>query len=210
MLDPGRLYPITERHNAGGLSHLELVRLFLSGGARFIQVREKQWTDRQWFEELVAILAVCREAKARLIVNDRAELARAVKADGVHLGQEDLPVDVAREMLGLDAIIGVSTHDENQFERARKTGVNYIAIGPIFSSRTKPRAEQPLGCDLLRKVARNLDRPLVAIGGIDLESAPRVWATGAHSVAVISDVVNAPDPEWRVRQYLRLAEEVDS
>ena len=201
-LELPRLYPITATPNRHGWSHLELVRAYLEGGARLVQVRDKTRDDGPVYRELLEIREVCRLEGARLIVNDRTDLAMAAGADGVHLGQDDLPVSVARKMLGHDAIVGISTHTRSQFEEACSMPVDYIAVGPIFTTGTKVSRYEPLGVDFIRQAARVCPRPLVAIGGIRVENAERAWGAGVHSVAVISDLVNAPDPARKVSQFL--------
>ena len=140
-------------------------------------------------------------------MNDRVDLVLAGGADGVHLGQTDLPVKVARELLGKAALIGLSTHNQDQFLEAQSQDIDYIAIGPIFSTSTKERENPPLGVEAMGRLIADSRYPVVAIGGISLKNAAQVWAAGADSVAVISDIVNAPDPAKRVSQYLALGQE---
>ena len=134
-------------------------------------------------------------------MNDRADVARLASADGVHVGQEDLGVDDARVIVGPDAIVGVSTHDEAQIAAAARTSATYIAVGPIYGTSTKETGYSARGLDLVRRAAET-GRPVVAIGGITLERASEVIAAGAHSVAIISDLLTGGDPEERVRTIL--------
>ncbi|MFQ5739751.1 MAG: thiamine phosphate synthase [Acidobacteriota bacterium] len=178
------------------------------GGARWVQIREKVSADADLYRQLVRIREVCRLAGARFIVNDRVDLALASGADGVHLGQNDLPVEAARRILGPGAIIGLSTHNRAQFESAQGERVDYIAVGPIYPTATKETGYAPLGSTLLLELRAKSCHPLVAIGGINLGNVANVWRSGADSAAVISDIVNDPDPAGRVRQYLKQAEAV--
>ena len=148
---------------------------------------------------------MCELSQARFLVNDRVDLALASKAHGVHLGQTDLPVAAARELLGEDAILGLSTHSRTQFERALQEDIDYLALGPIFTTTSKDSPYPPLGTDLLRQLVTSSPLPVVAIGGITLETTRKVWASGAASVAVISDIVQAECPSDKMTEYLKLA-----
>jgi len=192
------LYPITT-YQAG---HLQLVEKYLSAGIRFFQVRDKFLDDCSLYQLLIQIRQLCTSSQARFIVNDRVDLSLASGAAGVHLGQKDLPASEARRLLGQEALIGVSTHNREQFLRAQRSNVNYVALGPIFPTPTKESAYRPLGIELLRELGRERKHPLVAIGGIRLENVMEVWRAGADSVAVVSDIAFAEDPEARIKSYL--------
>jgi thiamine-phosphate diphosphorylase len=198
------LYPIVDVDvcRLRGLDPLAVLDAYLAGGARFIQLRDK--TTRMGPLTALADQAVLRAhaAGAALIVNDRADVAKLARADGVHVGQDDLPVEDVRLVVGEDAIVGLSTHDEAQIGRAIETSASYIAVGPIYGTSTKDTGYTARGLDLLRyAVARAGGRPVVAIGGISLDRAPEVLAAGAASVAVISDLL-AGDPVRRVQSFL--------
>lgn len=185
-----RVYPLTDV-KLSGLSHSEQLRRFAAGGATLIQLREKSLSGRDLYDEATKSATLARELKVQLIINDRVDVALAVGADGVHLGQDDLPPTAARKLLGDRAIIGYSTHNLSQALAALDLPIDYIAIGPIFSTSSKTDTEPTLGLDNLRKVRESLGPiPLVAIGGIDLANAKEVLAAGADSVAVISAVLN--------------------
>jgi thiamine-phosphate pyrophosphorylase len=203
FLDP--VYPLTHCPDPPGATHLSLAQSFLRGGSRFFQVRAKNLPDRLILGALQPIAVACREYKARFVVNDRLDLALAAGAAGVHLGQSDLPVAVARRLLGRTAIIGLSTHSEAQFIEALQEDVDYVALGPIFESPTKPGANPPLGCETLARLASMTELPVVAIGGITLDNVAQVWEAGAASAAVISDIVASLDPSLRIKQYFELA-----
>ena len=197
------IYPITA--SLPGLNHTQLAKSLLQAGARFFQVREKTLPDSELYQQLLQVERVCQMSQARFLVNDRVDLALATKAHGVHLGQADLPVAAARELLGEDAILGLSTHSRTQFERALKEDIDYLALGPIFTTTSKDSPYAPLGTDLLRQLVATSPIPVVAIGGITLETTPEVWESGAASVAVISDIVHAKRPSDRMTEYLELA-----
>jgi thiamine-phosphate pyrophosphorylase len=179
-----------------------VLRAFLDGGATFIQLRDKQSSSGAKLALADAAMAMARAAGARLVVNDRPDLARMAGADGVHVGQDDLPVEDARRIAGADALVGVSTHDETQIAAAAATSASYLAVGPIYATVSKDTGYTARGLDLLRHAARTAGRPVVAIGGITLERAPEAIAAGAASVAVISDLLTGGDPAARVRAFL--------
>ncbi len=200
------LYPITHRPNRHGLGHADLARLVVQAGARIVQVREKSSPDGPLLHELLEARAACQASGARLIVNDRVDLALAARAHGVHLGQDDLPAKEARRLMP-KALIGLSTHSLEQLELALLQPVDYVALGPIFSTSTKPGSPRGLGLEMLRRAAALSPLPLVAIGGITLQRAKEVWSAGARSLAVISDIMDAANPARRVAELLRLAEQ---
>jgi len=207
-----RLYPLVDVDlcRARRLEPLAVVAAVLEGGATFIQLRDKQPSSGARLALADAAVALARRAGARLIVNDRADLARLAGADGVHVGQDDLPVEEARRIVGRDAIVGVSTHDEAQVAAAVATSADYLAVGPIYGTATKDTGYSARGLDLLRRALRLSSGqaagasavPVVAIGGITLERAPEVIAAGAASVAVISDLLTGGDTAARTRAFL--------
>jgi thiamine-phosphate pyrophosphorylase len=182
-----------------------LARVYIDAGVRLIQLRAPGVDGKivlGWCRQIMAIVA---PAGARLIVNDRCDLALLAGADGVHLGQGDLPVTEARRQLGASAMIGVSTHGEAQVREALLQPVSYLATGPVFDTRTKDTGYVAVGLDAVRRTAAAAgDRPVVAIGGITLATAPAVLAAGASAVAVIADLLATGNPSTRVRDYLAL------
>lgn len=181
-----KIYPITDVR-LSGLSHTEQTKRLIDGGARIVQFREKDSAPLDWFDDARTAVGICRQSKVISIVNDRADIALAIGADGVHLGQTDLPPDAARRILGKQAIIGYSTHTIEQVRDAAKFDIDYLAFGPIFKTATKEQTDEVVGLETLarvRMIAGSL--PLVAIGGIDLGNAGSVFAAGADSIAVIS------------------------
>jgi thiamine-phosphate pyrophosphorylase len=187
-----------------GWSPIDLARAFLDGGARFLQIRAKSLASGPFLEVCDAVVALGRSAGALVIVNDRVDLARLSGAAGVHVGQEDLPPAAARALLAGDAIVGFSTHSDEQIEWAIRQPVSYIAVGPVFGTRTKDTGYAAVGLSLVTAAARRApSHPIVAIGGIRLETAPQVRAAGAASVAVIGDLLTGSRPDERVRAFLR-------
>jgi thiamine-phosphate pyrophosphorylase len=187
------LYVLTDRALAGGRTHAQLVAALCRGGASLIQVREKRMMDRDLLAACRDAVAEARAAEARLIVNDRADVAAIAGADGVHLGDADLPVAAAREVLGPEAWIGRSTHSVEEALEAARLPVDYIALGPVFATGHAGVQRPALGLDAVSRAAAGLRVPLVAIGGITRVQAKQVLAAGAASVAVMGDLMTAPD-----------------
>lgn len=183
-----RLYPITDR-KLSGLSHKEQVSCLIEGGAKIIQLREKSLSSLEFYREATDAVRRGHARSSKIIINDRVDIALALRADGVHLGQNDLPPEAARELLGPDAIIGFSTHNLEQVLIASRLPVDYIAVGPIFATSTKQSSETALGLDGLRQVRNGVGTfPLVAIGGITLQNSYQVLDAGADAIAMISDI----------------------
>lgn len=203
LTDLPKLYPITDAR-ISGLSHAEQIARFGAGGATLVQLREKHLSPREFYQAAEEALRVAHARHMRLIINDRVDVALALSADGVHLGQDDLPPAAARELLGERAIIGFSTHSLEQAIAAARLPVDYIAIGPIFSTSSKENPDPLVGTNVLRRVRQVTGRvPLVAIGGITPETAPQVIAAGADAVAIISWLLTEPSQiERRIRETL--------
>jgi len=186
--------------DARGLEPCDVVGACLRGGARLLQVRWKQGNTSAFLSLADQIVRIARVHGARVIVNDRADIARMADADGVHVGQEDLEVEAARAVVGEHAIVGLSTHTREQVDAALSTSASYVAVGPIFTTATKDTGYDARGLDLVAYAAGR-GKPIVAIGGITLERAPDVIAAGAAAVAVISDLLT-DDIEQRVRAFV--------
>lgn len=187
-----RVYPITDTQ-ISRLSHVDQVALFAERGATVVQLREKRESALQFYEAAKAALAIAVERGVQLIINDRVDIAMAVGAAGVHLGQDDLPPEEARRLLGDDAVIGFSTHSVSQAIEASRLPIDYLAIGPIFTTSTKENPDPVVGLDGLRAVKAAIGSlPLVAIGGITTANAPEVFRAGADSVALISGLWSRP------------------
>lgn len=188
-----RLYPVTDVR-LSRLSHAEQVAKLSEGGANLIQLREKHLSPREFYDDAVEAMRVARSRGVRIIINDRVDVAIAVKADGVHLGQDDFPPQAARRLLGDGAIIGLSTHNVDQAVKASLMDIDYIAVGPIFGTSTKDNPDPVVGLRGLEDIRQAvLKTPLVAIGGITSDNAPQVIKAGANAVAVISALLILPD-----------------
>jgi len=201
-----RVYPITDTQ-ISGISHSDQVSLLADGGATFVQLREKNRQALDFYNEAKAALDVARQRGVTVIINDRVDVALALGAAGVHLGQDDLPPDAARKLLGNDAIIGYSTHNVTQAIAAAALPINYLAIGPIFQTGTKTTPDPVVGLDGLRAVRKAIaSKHLVAIGGITEENASAVMDAGADSVALISALLSGGPAEisTRYRSLTRL------
>lgn len=185
-----KIYPITDVR-LSGLSHAEQVKKLAAGGAEFIQLREKYLTPKDFYAEAEKALKIARKKNVKIIINDRVDIALALKADGVHLGQDDLPPEKAREILGKNALIGFSTHNLKQAVEAVKLPVDYIAVGPVFATGTKENPDPVVGLKGVKKVRAAIGGfPLVAIGGITDDNFPSVLASGANSVAIVSSMIS--------------------
>jgi thiamine-phosphate diphosphorylase len=198
---PSPLYAILDRSVARGRELPELLEAVLAGGGRLVQLREKEMALSELLPLTQRLVRRCREVGATLIVNDRADLALAAGAHGLHVGQDDLPAAHARALLAPGMLLGVSTHDPEQARQAVRDGADYVAVGSIFPTTTKA-GFQLVGPDLIRRVRPEVPVPLVGIGGITEENASAVLAAGADSVAVISALCAAPDPEAATRAFL--------
>lgn len=188
-------YPIIDADRVPALPATEAL---LDAGARIVQYRHKSFFSRKAFEEASLISELCRQAGALFIVNDRADIAKLLNA-GLHLGQDDLVPSDARKILPASSIIGLSTHNQQQLSEGDLQPVDYLAIGPIFSTGSKQNPDPVVGLDRLRSLRTLTQKPLVAIGGITRELAPQVFEAGADSVAIISDLypnVRAKAAEW--------------
>ncbi|HWP42320.1 MAG TPA: thiamine phosphate synthase [Blastocatellia bacterium] len=194
------IYPITDRR-LSGLTHAEQVERLAAGGATFIQLRDKTASSGEFYKEALDAMETARRLGVRIIINDRVDIALAVGADGVHLGQDDLPPDKARALLGDDRIIGFSTHSMKQALQASSEAVDYLAIGPVFATSTKENPDPEVGLGLIGEIKRQTSKPVVAIGGITLGRARSVRDAGADSLAVISDLYATGDPAGRIRAF---------
>ena len=196
-----RLYPVTDLR-FGDLSHSKQVERLARGGATLVQVREKSLSPLDFYTAAAEAVSLARRLGVRVIINDRVDIALAVGANGVHVGQGDLPPARVRALLGPKRVIGFSTHSLEQAVAADSMPVDYIAIGPIYRTATKENPDPIVGLELISEVARRVSKPIVAIGGITLDRAPSVIAAGADSVAVIADLHATGDLTARTRQFL--------
>jgi thiamine-phosphate pyrophosphorylase len=199
-----RLYAIIDP-TLLAVSELALAETLAGSGVELIQYRSKTASSRQFFEVSRQLTKLLSPHGVRMIVNDRPDIALLAGAGGVHVGQEDLGVEDARAICGKDRWVGVSTHTLGQVAEADRTSADYIAFGPIFPTATKKNPDPVVGTEMLRKVRQMTRKPLVAIGGITLEHAAEVYSAGADSLAVIRDLICAPNPAVRAREYLDIA-----
>jgi len=203
---PGKLdfdlYVVTDPDVLGGRSPVEAVRQVIKGGCRMVQLRDKKASIGQYYRWAKEISKICKNEGATFVVNDYADICMEVEADGLHIGQSDVPVSVARKLLGHGKIIGLSTHSKEQALKGSKSGADYISIGPIFSTPSKPN-NITLGTDFIKWASRNVDVPFVAIGGINSNNLRQVINAGAKSVAVIRAAVGQKDIARSVRKLRR-------
>jgi thiamine-phosphate pyrophosphorylase len=186
---------------------LETARAVLQAGVRLLQLRDKTATTRQLVQIGQQLRALTRQHDARLIVNDRLDVALAVEADGVHLGQDDLPVALARRIAGERLLIGVSAETVDEARQAEADSADYLGVGPMFATPTKPDAGAPVGPERLRAIKHAVRIPVFGIGGITLQNAPAVLNAGADGICVISAIVGATDPEAAARAFLQMLAE---
>ena len=195
------VYAIVDPACCGGRPVSEVAEDLLRGGAAVLQLRVKEpLPDRELVGLARALAAQCRGARRPFVVNDRADIARIVGADGLHLGQDDVSVEEARRVVG-SMPIGVSTHDEAQVERAIASGADLIGFGPVFATTTKERPDPVVGVEALRRVCAASPVPVVAIGGITLDNVAEVARAGAPLAAAISALAGAPEPEAATRRF---------
>ncbi len=195
------LYVITDRRLSNGLSHAEVAKRVVQGGADIVQLRDKDLSDREYYRVAMEMRSVTRGTQTAFIVNDRIDVALASQADGVHLGQDDLPVEVARRLAPGDFVIGVSVSSVEEAVSAQASGADYVALGPIFETSTKSDAGPAVGLQLLREIREAVTIPLIGIGGISLENVHEVIASGADGVAVVSAVVGQTDIVTSVKRF---------
>jgi len=189
-----RLYIITDEELSGGRSHIEIAKAAIAGGADVIQLRDKKADSHSLYEAALQIRKMTREGGVQFIVNDRLDIALATNADGLHVGQDDLPALLARKFLRPDKILGVSARTIAEAIQAEKNGADYLGVGPVFEARgTKADAGDPRGLQLIKNIRDSCSLPIVAIGGINHENISRVIEAGAQCAAVISAVVSTSD-----------------
>jgi len=201
------LYLVTDRGLAHGRSTLEIVSAAVKGGATVVQLREKDCSTRQFIEEALNIRDFLKTRNIPLIINDRLDVAQAAKADGVHLGQTDMPLEMARGILGDTMIIGISAESLQNAIEAEKGGADYLGVSPIYATPTKTDTALPLGLNGLREIRKAVKLPLVGIGGLNRDNAADVICSGADGVAVVSAIVAAADPETAASELKKIIAE---
>ena len=204
-LPPG-IYALTSELHSLGRSNIEVSSEILASGVPILQYREKAKKVKEMYEECLVLRAMTKQYDALFIINDHVDLALAVGADGVHIGQDDLPLSKVRELVGHDLMIGVSTHTPAQALGAVNGGADYIGVGPLFATNTKIDVCHPVGLDYLDYVAQNLDIPFVAIGGIKEHNLAEVIKMGARTVALVTEIVGNPDIKGRIMRLQSIME----
>lgn len=200
------LYVITDSELRPGRSHADIASAAVTGGARIVQIRDKTASDRAFYEAALEVRQITAEAKALMFVNDRVHIAAAVGADGVNVGQSDMPAYAARKVLGPEAIIGVSADSLEEALQAVEEGADYVGFGPVFPTTTKLDAGPVSGIKTLRMVCERVGVPVVAIGGISASNIAQVYMAGAACAAVVSAVVCAEDMVAATKELVRLYE----
>lgn len=209
-ISPGlwRLYVIIDPKASRGRSDLQVAEAAIEGGADVLQLRDKDASSGRLYRVALQLRKLTRDAGIPFIVNDRLDIALATDADGVHVGQTDLPASVVREIMGPARILGVSVDTVEEAILAERDGANYLGVGPVFEARgTKPDAGLPLGVDRIARIRRRCGLPIVAIGGINAENARTVREAGADAAAVISAIVAADDIAHAARRLKRILED---
>lgn len=191
----GHLHVLTDTELQSQFSHLELAQLAIDGGADTIQFRQKSGSTREMIEIARKLKGMCAEAGVPFIVNDRVDVAIASKADGVHLGQDDFPIALARKLMGEDVIIGGSAVSLEDAQRCFAEGADYVGFGPVYPTSSKPDASSPTGIEIMKKAVAAVPLPIIAIGGINAENTHEVIRAGAYGIAVISAVCCQADPK---------------
>jgi len=198
----GDLYVVTDRQLTGGRPLRLVVEAALRGGARAVQLREKDLPPRELYPLALEMRQLTQAYGARLLINDRADVALAVNADGVHLTTTSLPASIARQVLGPGRLIGVSTHTRAEAQAAVEEGADFVVFGPVFFTPSKASYGQPVGLDALRAVRAAVKSPILAIGGIKPANLDQVLAAGADGIAVISAIISADDPTAATQDLL--------
>ncbi|WP_227765377.1 thiamine phosphate synthase [Zhaonella formicivorans] len=198
------LYAITGEEFSRGRGNLEVVRELIAAGIKVIQYREKEKKALYKYQECLKIRELTKAAGVTFIVNDDIDIAMLVKADGVHIGQEDLPIEKVRELVGAEMLIGLSTHSPEQAQAAMKRGADYIGVGPIYRTATKKDVCAPVGLEYLEYAAKNVSIPFVAIGGIKAHNIREVRQRGARCIALVTEILEAPDIRAKVKELREL------
>ncbi|MEO6095124.1 MAG: thiamine phosphate synthase [Fibrobacteria bacterium] len=203
------LYFVTDHNLTGGRPQIDVIRAALEGGVRLVQYRDKELPDTGFALEAKAALEMCRSHGALLLVNDRVAIAKSIGADGVHLGQGDMDPHEARVALGPDALIGLSTHNYDEVLAAESAPVDYINIGPMFPTATKDHSLYgALGPDLVLELARLSRHPFTTMGGIKKSHLRDLFSRGVTTVAMVTEISQAPDPAARIRELLTEIESI--
>lgn len=202
------LYLVTDRGLARGRPTLEIVTAAVNGGVTVVQLREKDCSTLEYIQQALSIKAFLKTHHIPLIINDRVDVAQAIQADGVHLGQTDMPLEMAKGILGDTMVIGISAESIEDAITAEKGGADYLGVSPIYTTPTKTDTAPALGLEGLREIRRAVRLPLVGIGGLNRDNAAEVIRNGADGVAVVSAIVAADNPEVAARELKQVIREV--
>ncbi len=202
------LYLVTDRDLSRGRATLKVVKAGVTGGVTCVQLREKNCSTRKFIKEALSVKEYLKKHNIPLIINDRVDVAQAIGADGVHLGQTDMPLTMAKDILKGSMIIGISVESLEDAIRAEKDGADYIGISPIFATPTKTDTSPPLGLEGLKEISRAVSLPKVAIGGLNKENAGEVIFNGADGIAVVSAIVSADDPRKAAEELIHIIRQV--
>ena len=200
----GKLHVLTDTVFQSRFSHLELAGLAIRGGADTIQYRQKSGSTREMIHIATQMKRVCSDQGVPLIVNDRVDVAIAARADGVHLGQDDFPIPLARELLGQEMIIGASASNMEEVEKCLLDGADYVGFGPVYPTASKDDTGSVKGIDSLVQVVKAVTIPIIAIGGINIDNVSEILQTDVHGIAVISSVCCQEDPEEATRALYQM------
>lgn len=202
-----QLYAITDRHWLNGRSLYEVVKESLDGGVTFLQLREKQLDEDHFLEEAKKLQGLCSEYNVPFIINDNVEIALAINADGVHIGQSDMEMKEAREKLGPDKIIGVSAHTKEEALLAQAQGADYLGVGAVFPTSSKDDAES-VSYETLKEICDVVSIPVVAIGGITKDNLHQLSGSGISGISVISAIYEQPDIKEAARELKQCVQEI--
>ena len=202
ILKKAQLYVLIDKKLLGERKVEDVIKQLIKSGVQMIQYRDKYAEDGEFLKEATKIKKILKNQKVLLIINDRVDIALFIDADGVHVGQNDLPVPVARKLLGKNKIIGTSAENINQAKIAQKEGADYVGLGPIFYTDTKDKIPQPVGLDLIRQAKKELKIPFFPIGGINLDNLGSVINAGAKRVAVASAIICSPNISDTTREFI--------
>ena len=198
------LYLVTDRGLSRGRSNLEIIEAAVSGGVTCVQLREKDCSTREFIDQALAIKHFLKGRQVPLIINDRLDVALAVAADGIHLGQSDMPLETARKIAGPSMLIGISAESVRDALEAEAGGADYLGVSPVYATPTKTDTAPPLGLEGLREIRQRVKIPLVGIGGLNSANAAEAIRHGADGIAVVSAIVSADDPEKAARDLLAI------
>lgn len=202
MIIDYKLYLVTDRTNKTDKEFLNIIEEAIKGGVTVVQIREKDADTLEFYNISNKVKEICSKYNVPLIINDRIDIALAIDADGVHIGQSDMPIKIARKLIGNDKILGISAHNLEEATDAEENGADYLGVGAIFSTSTKKDAND-VSIDTLKEITSNVDIPTVAIGGINLDNVEKLKDTNISGISVVSAIMNAENPKIASENLLR-------